>query len=32
MVTFLIFLIACGAAATTGMVFKPGQWLSLIHI
>lgn len=26
MVTFLIFLIACGAAATTGMVFKPGQW------
>ncbi|MHC8320927.1 tryptophan-rich sensory protein TspO [Pseudomonas sp. GB2N2] len=24
--TFLIFLIACGAAATTGILFKPGQW------
>jgi len=26
MVTFLIFLIACGAAASTGVIFKPGQW------
>ena len=26
MVTFLIFLIACGAAATTGVIFKPGPW------
>ncbi|MFJ3007059.1 TspO/MBR family protein [Pseudomonas fluorescens] len=24
--TFLIFLIACGAAASTGVIFKPGQW------
>nr|WP_314526348.1 TspO/MBR family protein [uncultured Pseudomonas sp.] len=24
--TFLIFLIACGAAASTGILFKPGQW------
>ena len=24
--TFLIFLIACGAAASTGIIFKPGQW------
>lgn len=24
--TFLIFLLACGAAATTGIIFKPGQW------
>lgn len=24
--TFLIFLLACGAAATTGVIFKPGQW------
>lgn len=24
--TFLIFLIACGAAASTGIMFKPGQW------
>ncbi|MCK1791031.1 tryptophan-rich sensory protein TspO [Pseudomonas violetae] len=24
--TFLIFLIACGAAASTGTLFKPGQW------
>jgi tryptophan-rich sensory protein len=23
---FLIFLIACGAAASTGIIFKPGQW------
>ncbi|WP_242167147.1 MULTISPECIES: TspO/MBR family protein [unclassified Pseudomonas] len=22
----LIFLIACGAAASTGIIFKPGQW------
>lgn len=26
MVTFLIFLIACGAAASTGVIFKPGSW------
>jgi len=26
MVTFLIFLIACGAAASTGVIFKPGPW------
>jgi benzodiazapine receptor len=26
MMTFLIFLIACGAAASTGIIFKPGQW------
>lgn len=31
MVTFLIFLIACGAAATTGMVFKPGQWYKQLN-
>ncbi|MHC8306312.1 tryptophan-rich sensory protein TspO [Pseudomonas sp. PB3P13] len=24
--TFFIFLIACGAAASTGILFKPGQW------
>lgn len=24
--TFFIFLLACGAAATTGIIFKPGQW------
>ena len=24
--TLVIFLIACGAAATTGMIFKPGEW------
>lgn len=24
--TFFIFLIACGAAASTGFFFKPGQW------
>ncbi|MBA1200689.1 tryptophan-rich sensory protein [Pseudomonas capeferrum] len=24
--TFLVFLIACGAAASTGIIFKPGQW------
>ena len=24
--TFLIFLLACGAAASTGILFKPGQW------
>ncbi|MHA3737154.1 tryptophan-rich sensory protein TspO [Pseudomonas sp. Eth.TT006] len=23
---FVIFLIACGAAATTGVMFKPGAW------
>lgn len=31
MVTFLIFLIACGAAATTGMVFQPGQWYAQLN-
>jgi tryptophan-rich sensory protein len=24
--TFIIFLIACGAAASTGLMFKPGPW------
>ena len=24
--TFLIFLLACGAAASTGIHYKPGQW------
>ncbi|WP_321349586.1 tryptophan-rich sensory protein TspO [Halopseudomonas oceani] len=24
--TFFILLLACGAAATTGIIFKPGQW------
>ncbi|WP_426143273.1 tryptophan-rich sensory protein TspO [Pseudomonas sp. DWP3-1-2] len=24
--TFFIFLLACGAAASTGILFKPGQW------
>ncbi|MBF4560114.1 tryptophan-rich sensory protein [Pseudomonas sp. p50] len=24
--TFFIFLLACGAAACTGLLFKPGQW------
>ena len=24
--TFYIFLIACGAAASTGILFKPGSW------
>ncbi|MCD5996187.1 tryptophan-rich sensory protein [Pseudomonas sp. CDFA 602] len=24
--TFFIFLIACAAAASTGIIFKPGQW------
>lgn len=31
MVTFLIFLIACGAAATTGVIFKPGQWYEALN-
>jgi tryptophan-rich sensory protein len=26
MMTFLVFLLACGAAASTGFFFKPGQW------
>lgn len=26
MMTFLIFLIACGAAASTGVIFKLGSW------
>jgi tryptophan-rich sensory protein len=26
MMTFFIFLLACGAAASTGILFKPGQW------
>jgi tryptophan-rich sensory protein len=24
--TFFIFLLACGAAASTGIIFKPGAW------
>ena len=24
--TFFIFLLACAAAATTGVMFKPGEW------
>jgi tryptophan-rich sensory protein len=26
MMTFLVFLLACGAAASTGFFFKPGEW------
>ncbi|MFJ2279521.1 TspO/MBR family protein [Pseudomonas sp. NPDC087803] len=29
--TFLIFLIACGAAATTGVMFKPGPWYAALN-
>lgn len=31
MVTFVIFLIACGAAATTGVIFKPGPWYEALN-
>ena len=24
--SFLVFLLACGAAASTGLMFQPGQW------
>nr|WP_218583234.1 TspO/MBR family protein [Pseudomonas atagonensis] len=26
MITFAVFLLACGAAAATGVMFKPGAW------
>ena len=29
--TFFIFLLACGAAATTGIIFKPGQWYEALN-
>lgn len=29
--TFLIFLIACGAAASTGVIFKPGPWYQALN-
>ncbi|MGY3173882.1 benzodiazapine receptor [Pseudomonas sp. TE12234] len=28
--TFYIFLLACGAAASTGIFFKPGQWYEFL--
>lgn len=28
--TFFIFLIACGAAASTGIFFKPGEWYNAL--
>ena len=28
---FIIFLIACGAAATTGAVFQPGSWYKTLN-
>jgi tryptophan-rich sensory protein len=31
MMTFLIFLLACGAAATTGVIFKPGEWYQSLN-
>ncbi|PVZ12673.1 MULTISPECIES: TspO/MBR family protein [unclassified Pseudomonas] len=27
---FLVFLIACGAAGTTGVLFKPGEWYAAL--
>jgi benzodiazapine receptor len=30
MMTFLVFLLACGAAASTGFFFKPGQWYEFL--
>jgi tryptophan-rich sensory protein len=29
--TFWIFLIACGAAASTGIMFKPGAWYASLN-
>ncbi|RMS42349.1 TspO/MBR protein [Pseudomonas amygdali pv. photiniae] len=29
--TFLIFLLACSAAAATGIIFKPGAWYESLH-
>ncbi|MCF7532201.1 tryptophan-rich sensory protein TspO [Pseudomonas petrae] len=29
--TFYIFLIACGAAASTGILFKPGSWYASLQ-
>jgi tryptophan-rich sensory protein len=29
--TFLIFLLACGAAAATGIIFKPGAWYEALQ-
>jgi benzodiazapine receptor len=31
MMTFLIFLVACGAAASTGIIFKPGEWYQSLN-
>lgn len=30
MVTLFIFLLACGAAASTGIIFKPGDWYATL--
>lgn len=29
--TFFIFLLACGAAASTGIIFKPGPWYEALN-
>jgi tryptophan-rich sensory protein len=29
--TLLIFLLACAAAATTGVIFKPGEWYASLN-
>lgn len=29
--TLFIFLLACAAAATTGVIFKPGEWYALLN-
>lgn len=29
--TFFIFLLACGAAAATGIIFKPGAWYETLQ-
>jgi benzodiazapine receptor len=31
MMTFLIFLVACCAAASTGIIFKPGEWYQSLN-
>jgi len=31
MMTFLIFLLACAAAASTGIMFKPGPWYEALN-
>lgn len=30
MLTFFIFLLACAAAASTGIIFKPGEWYATL--